>query len=149
MSTSIDELPGPLPEEYLLEEEEEEENINDNDNGRTQNFNIHGYPDENQQRKIEKYEDNNNKKSNINIEIKRKSKQLSYFQIISKELNEENLLIFGILLLACLPQVTEYIVHFIMITPLKDFFKSSISVSLFKCFLLLVLFLIIKNYILI
>jgi hypothetical protein len=128
MSTSIDELPGPLPDmqHYFEEEEEEQYELNVDNHG------------------IERM--SNNPQQDIKMEIKKKSKQPSFFQIINKELNEENILIFAILFTACLPQVTEYTVHLIMITPLKEILKSNISVSLFKCLLLLILFLIVKNY---
>lgn len=143
MSTSIDELPGPLPDmqNYYEEEEEDQEQYNQQQySQQQQQYNQHGI--EINQRGIENYEE-----PNIKVDIKKKTKQtkMSFFQIINKELNEENLLILAILFIACLPQVTEYTVHFIMMTPLKDFLKSNISVSLFKCVLLLVLFLIIKN----
>jgi len=118
MSTSIDELPGPLPDEYLEEEINEIEN----------EVNEHGI-----------------EVGNMEIKKSKQFKKPSFFQIINKEFNEENILIFIILFAACLPQITEYTVHLIMITPLKNFLKSNITISLFKCFLLLVIFLIIKN----
>lgn len=120
MSTKISNLPGPLPENIP------EENTN---------YNL------------------NETNTNITADIKKRVRfadeehvsSTSLMSQIRNEVNEENVLVLAFLFLASVPSLTGY-VHYVPI--IKDYASTDFLTAVFKAILLLLMYLVVKLYIL-
>lgn len=125
MSTNIADLPGPTPEEYEQQYEPQHEEPQ------------HNYQEEEQP---------------IRMNIKKVGEMEnfdspSFIGILTKEVTEENLLILAILILATTKQADEYTRRLLSMFSFS-MYTSNFTMSVIKCILLLLLFIIFKNYVL-
>lgn len=140
MSTNIADLPGPKPEEYDEDEYIQEDEYEYEEEQDMEEFN--------QPPSREMYYE---QPPAIQMNIKKvKRKELkeeddSMFDIIRKEVNEENLLILVILYLASTSLLDEYAKK---VLTLVSFNHSSMFVNIVKCVILLLVFILVKNYLL-
>lgn len=143
MSTNIADLPGPKPEENDEEEYIQEYEYENNSNEYEQeDFEPRM---ENELPKEMFYEQPSAIKMNIKKAHKEKQEDESMFEMLKREVNEENLLILIILYVASTSLVDEYAKK---VLTLVSFNTSSFAVNIVKCVLLLIAFIIAKNYIL-
>ena len=140
MSTRIDDLPGPqsndpgLPDD-IQQDIQELNQLQDSINTSQTNSG----------RNIEPYE------SNIKADIRKRvrfaeEKQQDpegIFDIIKTEINEENMLLMGVLLIASTPTITEYIQRIV-----PGYTSDGWTMMLIKAALMLVLFIVSKRYLL-
>lgn len=140
MSTNIADLPGPKPEEFEDEEYEYEEELNEEEDIQPQT----------QPRMQLQREDYYEQPSSIKMDIKKvkrkEQEDESMFSIIQKEVNEENLLILVILYIASTSLVDEYARKVLSLMSFNN--SSSMIVNIVKCVILLLAFILIKNYLL-
>ena len=145
MSTRIDDLPGPQPNEPGLPDDIQQDiqELNQLQDSIT-NTNTNSSQTSSAQ-KIEPYE------SNIKADIRKrvrfaeenKQEPEGIFDIIKTEINEENLLLLGVLLIASTPTMTEYIERMI-----PGHTSDGWTMMLFKAALMLILFIVSKRYLL-
>lgn len=143
MSTRIDDLPGPqlnapgLPEDIQQDLQQLNQLQDSIDNSPT-----------NSAQQIEPYE------SNIKADIRKRVRfeedntqqtPEGIFEILKSEINEENMLVLAVLLIACMPTMTEYIQRLI---PGLTYPSDSWSMILIKSALMLVLYILSKRYLL-
>jgi hypothetical protein len=136
MSTNIADLPGPKPEEYEEDEYVQEDEYEEEPN--MEEFN-------HQPSREMYYEQPPDIQMNIK-KVKRKEQKEqdeSMFDMITKEVNEENLLILVILYIASTSLLDEYAKKLLT---LVSFNHSSMFVNIVKCVILLLAFILVKNY---
>lgn len=137
MSTNIADLPGPKPEEFEDEEYEyEEEDVMDEQED---------IPQQQLQREVF-YEQPSSIKMDIRKAKRKVHEDESMFDMIRKEVNEENLLILAILYIASTSLVDDYARKVLSFMSLSN--SSSMVVNIVKCVLLLLVFILVKNYLL-
>jgi hypothetical protein len=136
MSTNIADLPGPKPEEFEDEEYEYEEEMMEEEELQPQ-----------QQLPREAYYE---QPSSIKMDIKKVKRKVqeeeSMFDMIKREVNEENLLILVILYIASTSLLDEYAKKVLSFVSMNN--SSSMIVNIVKCVMLLLVFIIAKNYLL-
>lgn len=136
MSTNIADLPGPKPEEFEDEEYEYEEEMMEEEELQPQ-----------QQLPREVYYE---QPSSIKMDIKKVKRKVqeeeSMFDMIKREVNEENLLILVILYIASTSLLDEYAKKVLSFVSMNN--SSSMIVNIVKCVMLLLVFIIAKNYLL-
>jgi hypothetical protein len=160
MSTNIADLPGPLPEDIEeVPQHFEQQRLPSgerpqNDNRPEFNGNIHetdGFYAENymSQPKEVYYE----QPSSIKMDIKKVNKnqkeefgEQGIFDMLRREINEENLLVLIILFIATTPYTDEYTKKFLSLFSFNT--NSSFTFNIIKCLLLLLIFILVKIYIL-
>jgi hypothetical protein len=118
MSTKIDDLPGPIPQEVQQEIQQLQQNTATE---------IQELP------------------SNIKVNVKKRVHFADEKLTLSSFLNEENLMFFGFLFIATLPSVTSY-VHKVPI--IGAYASGDLMTGALKAALLLILFLLAKIYLL-
>lgn len=142
MSTDISDLPGPTYEEEEVEQEVEYERGNHGYG--SPNFtqqakvNSHGIP------QVEKYD-------NVSATIKKKHRKVQeHFStdLITQEFNTSNLLVLAVIYLATLPQADEYTRKFLAMLPFNLLSSGSTIINIVKCVLLVVLYIVFRDYIL-
>jgi hypothetical protein len=145
MSTRIEDLPGSIPDDIRNDihdiairhqEEEEEEVVRSNT---LQNQNIPS---------IENDMTLHNT-SNITASIKKRVKfedevDTSFIEILKNEINEENLLLFIILIFASRDDFDEFILRIPFINKYTD---SSFTIILLRCLLLLLSYILLRRYV--
>ena len=137
MSTNIADLPGPKPEEFEDEEYEyEEEDVMDEQED---------IPQQQLQREVF-YEQPSSIKMDIRKAKRKVHEDESMFDMIRKEVNVENLLILAILYIASTSLVDDYARKVLSFMSLSN--SSSMVVNIVKCVLLLLVFILVKNYLL-
>lgn len=137
MSTNIADLPGPKPEEFEDEDYEyEEEDVMDEQED---------IPQQQLQREVF-YEQPSSIKMDIRKAKRKVQEDESMFDMIRKEVNEENLLILAILYIASTSLVDDYARKVLSFMSLSN--SSSMVVNIVKCVLLLLVFILVKNYLL-
>ena len=141
MSTRIDDLPGPQPNEPGLPDDIQQdiqelnqlqESINNSQTNSTQ--------------QIEPYESNIKADIRKRVRFAEENKEQnpeSVVDIIKNEINEENMLLLAVLLIASLPTITEYIQRLI-----PGYTSDSWAMMLIKATLMLVLFIVSRRYLL-
>lgn len=136
MSTSIADLPG--PQEEIMENDSEEliENTQFEQETPVSQIDLHDYGLHPQD--IDELRGKNN---NLSMSIKKKGNKINKRSIFS-ELNLENIILFIILFMSTTPQSNDLIRRFI------GSGYSHMSVSLLKSFLLVILFILIKQFLL-
>jgi hypothetical protein len=136
MSTNIADLPGPKPEEFEDEGYEYEEEVMEEEEE---------YPQ--QQLPKEVYYE---QPSSIKMDIKKVKRKIqedeSMFSLIQKEVNEENLLILVILYIASTSLVDDYAKKVLSLMSMNN--SSSMIINIVKCVILLLAFILVKNYLL-
>ena len=148
MSTNIEDLPGPTPEEYDYENENQRQDNEDEyeyDDGRYEDFREDEVLDERQIPKEVFYEQPQKIKMNIRKRKTQKEEE-DLFETIKKEVNEENLLIAIFLYLATTNIADEYTKKLLNMTSFN--ISSSFTLNIIKCVLLLVLFILVKHFVL-
>lgn len=153
MSTRIDELPGSIPEDIITDIQNMENNIRHHQEeeivkqNTLKNKNI---PSEPQDLSL------NNQNSNINLNIKKRRvkfedqdeevpSQKNFLTFIKDEINEENLLLLVILILASRNDFDPFIK---MIPFIKSYItESSFILIVTRCLLLLITYLVLRQYI--
>lgn len=138
MSTFITDLPGPKEEEYEDENEneiEEENEIENEEEMENQNF-YQNTRVEREDRVKPSYIQNDKISSSI---VKKKVKEPSFYEMIVKEFNEENFLLFSLIFIGTLTESNDYIRKGI------GSGYSHLSVTLIKCIILVIIFIIIKK----
>ena len=155
MSTNIADLPGPLPED-IEEVSQNFEQHPENDNRPEFNGNRHedetdGFYAENymSQPKEVYYEQPSSIKMNIkkvNKNQKEEFGEQSIVDMLRREINEENLLVLIILFIATTPYADEYTKKFLSLFSFNT--NSSFAFNIIKCSLLLLIFILVKIYIL-
>lgn len=143
MSTDIDDLPGPIPDEEQYEQYEQYEQSDQQHEQSNQQ-----YDQSYEKRHDQVYEQ---RQSNISSNIQKKLESVETFQqdenIFSKEFTMEYLLILIVIFLSTMPVSDEYTRKFVVMLPF-NLIRSSMMVNVVKCLLLLIIFIIVKNYIL-
>jgi hypothetical protein len=130
MSTSIDDLPGPIPQELTNEIRNDIAGIS-NDSSvdikvQPTNSNIQA-----------------NVKKRVTFEDEQESQ--SILSSLKDEINEENILLLAVLLAAALPQFTQYVKNFPL---LGSYATSDLMTSIIKAAVLAVIFIVSKLFIL-
>ena len=142
MSTNIDDLPGPAPEEN------EYENEYDYDDNYEQEEDYEEFIDNQEDKPLPKevyYEQP--QKIKMNIRKRKEAKEDDdLFETIKKEVNEENLLIAVFLYLATTNIADEYTRKLVNMTSFN--IGSNFTLNIVKCVLLLILFILVKNFVL-
>ena len=147
MSTNIADLPGPVPED--IEEIPEEIHYQD-------------YQDDNHHDDHNEYIRENNSRppakeiyyeqpTSIKMDIKKLNKKEHFeeqgtFDILRKEINEENLLILVVLFIATSPYADVYTKKLLELFSFNT--TSSFTFNIIKCVALLIIFIVIKLYVL-
>ena len=147
MSTNIADLPGPGPED--IEESPEEIHYQD-------------YQDDNHHDDHNEYIRENNSRppakeiyyeqpTSIKMDIKKLNKKEHFeeqgtFDILRKEINEENLLILVVLFIATSPYADVYTKKLLELFSFNT--TSSFTFNIIKCVALLIIFIVIKLYVL-
>jgi len=147
MSTRIDDLPGSIPEDIINDIHTIENNFRHNQEDEIVKENTiknKHIPSED----LDLHKTN----SNISLNIKKKVKfedgveDKNFFTFIKDEINEENLLLFVILILSSRNDLDP----FIKIIPFIKSYVSeqqSLSLILIRCFILLVIYLVLRQYV--
>lgn len=136
MATNIDDLPGPLPEDLLNDIDDIKDKLQDNN-------------------RLDYIEPNN---SNVRADMKKrvhfnddvdnttsKKEHPSLLGFLKSQVNEENAVLLIIIFAASLPQLTVYIKNAPLI---GGYATSDFATGLLKAALLLVLFVLVKKYVL-
>ena len=147
MSTNIADLPGPVPED--IEEIPEEIHYQD-------------YQDDNHHDDHNEYIRENNSRppakeiyyeqpTSMKMDIKKLNKKEHFeeqgtFDILRKEINEENLLILVVLFIATSPYADVYTKKLLELFSFNT--TSSFTFNIIKCVALLIIFIVIKLYVL-
>lgn len=145
MSTNIDDLPGPTPEENAYDNENEYD-YEDNNYGEEEDY--EEFMDNQEEKPLPKevyYEQPQKIKMNIRKRKEAKEDE-DLFETIKKEVNEENLLIAVFLYLATTNIVDEYTKKLVNMTSFH--ISSSFTLNIIKCVLLLIVFILVKNFVL-
>lgn len=153
MSTNIADLPGPVPEDQPIHEDFEEEPQSRQQQQQQRPPQIQQPQSQTQvpiQKPVKKealYEQPNRIKMDVKKVNKSSSKttELGMFDLIRKEVSEENLLILVILYIASTSLIDEYVKKLLT---LASFNTSSFAVTLLKCIILLLLFILAKHFLL-
>lgn len=138
MSTNIADLPGPKPEEFEDEEYEYEEEDD-----------VMDYQQELPQQQVPRevyYEQPSSIKMDIRKAKRKVQEEESMFDMIRKEVNEENLLILVVLYIASTSLVDDYAKKVLSFMSMNN--SSSMVVNIVKCVMLLLVFILVKNYLL-
>jgi len=153
MSTRIDELPGSIPEDIITDIQNMENNIRHHQEEeivRQNTLKNKNIPSEPQDLNL------NNQNSNINLNIKKRRvkfenkdeevpSQKNFLTFIKDEINEENLLLLVILILASRNDFDPFIK---MIPFIKSYItESSFILIVTRCLLLLITYLVLRQYI--
>jgi hypothetical protein len=144
MSTNIEDLPGPSPDETEHEEYQQEHQYEEYEDD-IQNDNQTQYYQENPRERL--YEQPSKIKMDIKKVQKRKDtlEDTSMFDVLKREVSEENLLVLIVLYIASTSLVDEYAKKALNII---SFNTSSFAVNVVKCIILLLVFILAKNYLL-
>lgn len=148
MSTKIDDLPGPLPDDvkndiHLLQGEMKI-NVPSNENNNKQNV-----IDITNQQKLQNLQVDNN--TNITLDIKKKpntqeqQKDEGILTILKNEINEDNLLLCVIIFMGTYQPLTQYVQKLPII---GNYASGNIMTGLIKTLLLILIYIIAKIYIL-
>ena len=148
MSTNIDDLPGPSPDENNYEYEENLEDDYDYEQYTDDvTSNTQPLPVSQKNDSKDLYYD---QPSKIKMDIrKRKNKQDNSndtFELIKNEINEENLLLLAILYLSSMNITEEYTKKFLSLLSINN--SSSLIVTIVKSVLLLIIFILAKYFLL-
>lgn len=149
MSTNISDLPGPSEEDYEVNEEiyydhPEPQNHNNNHNNKYDNEIRTSY----NPREEDLYQhQEENVKMNIKKNIKEDFDTPSLFDVFKREISEENVLIFIILFLSTSHYADDYTRKLLSFLSF-NVNTSNLTITLIKCALLLLIYIIVKNYIL-
>jgi hypothetical protein len=135
MSTNITDLPGPIPEETEdnMSYESTEEIIEPQFQRR-----------QFQEEKL--YEQPTRINMNINKIKKEKFKEQGIFDIIKKEVSEENLLVLIVLYIASTPLIDDYVRKLLNMMSFNT--SSPLIINILKCIILLLAFILAKHFIL-
>lgn len=147
MSTNIEDLPGPSPDETEHEEYQQEHQYEEYEDD-IQNDNQTQYYQENPRLQKERlYEQPSKIKMDIKKVQKRKDtlEDASMFDVLKREVSEENLLVLIVLYIASTSLVDEYAKKALNMI---SFNTSSFAVNVVKCIILLLVFILAKNYLL-
>lgn len=130
MSTNIADLPGPTPDDMEDQYQQQEQQMYEEED-------FYEQPESVQMKirkvhEVENFEENSENSSGI-------------FELLRKEICEENLLILVFLFVATTPQADDYTRKFLSMLPFS-IPTSPFSQTTFKCVLLLLLMVLIKNY---
>jgi hypothetical protein len=131
MSTSIEDLPGPLPQELTRELRNDISGMSNDFNSvdlqvQPTNSNIHA-----------------NVKKRVTFEDEHENQDL--LSSLKSEINEENILLAAVLLAAALPQFTQYVKDFPLI---GSYATSDFMTSIIKAAILVIVFILFKLFIL-
>lgn len=139
MSTNISDLPGPEEIEEIEDVEEEvyEQRYRDTEPIQHRNYQ-HQYVSER-----DLYE----QEQPIKMNIRKSVESPSIFNIVRNEVTEENLLIFVIIFLATSHYTNDYTRKILSLLSF-NIHTSNLTITFTKCALLLLLFIVVKNYIL-
>lgn len=133
MSTSIDDLPGPHPEEIHI----------------VSNETFEDPPDIKDRETYIENSDDSKVTANISKKIQSPGLFEKILKSIKKELNEENLLILCFIFVATLSSSNEQTRRFLAILPINNGFGYSHStVTFVKCILLLIALILVKKFVL-
>lgn len=149
MSTNISDLPGPINDEDEYENENEYEN-NDNETMIEQVEQVEQVVDKKEN--FENYKLNNIQNISGKIMKKKNLKKKEMFtdlntNFITNEFNQNNALILVIIYLSTLPLSNEYTYKLLKALSM-NYFSSSTTINIIKCILLLLVYLIVKIFIL-
>ena len=134
MSTFISDLPG-SQEEIMHPEQEQEQ-----------------FQEQVEQPYQEEYQNTNQaipeqiSPTNIKVAFKKKDAPVSWYDSFKKEFNEENALLLVLLYVATLSQSNEYIRKGLLLSSFGGSGHSHMSITLLKCVLLLLAYLIVKKF---
>ena len=147
MSTNIADLPGPAPEEHEDNIQEEFEDVQE----RREIEKPQQRPQSRQSVPVQKealYEQPSRIKMDIKKVNKAKAKvaELSTFDFIRKEVSEENLLILVVLYIASTSLIDEYVKKLLTLASFNT--SSTFAVTILKCVILLLLFILAKHFLL-
>lgn len=147
MSTKIDDLPGPLDNDII------------NDLSQIQNDMQNDHRHINNQY-IDHLNESNSNQSNIKMDIKKKvhfrepleddkseienDKDLPFFEYIKSQINEENLLIFLMLIVVTRSELDQYTKTLPVVGIYAE--SSNIISTIIKCFIILLIFIFAKKY---
>jgi hypothetical protein len=157
MSTNIDDLPGPSPDESEYEEHQQEHQYEEydddmqDDNQTQYNQTQYNQAQYNQANPRLHKETLYEQPSKIKMDIKKVQKRKdtleddSMFDILKREVSEENLLLLIVLYLASTSLVDEYAKKALNMI---SFNTSSFAINIIKCVILLLVFILAKNYLL-
>lgn len=137
MSTSIDDLPGPLPQELTRELRNDLEGMFSNGNEAYSNdVDLKVQPS------------NTNIKANVKKRVSFADEQEEQQDVLSSlknEINEENILLFSILIAAALPSFTQYVQQ---VPFVGSYATSDFMTSIVKAAVLILVFIVIKVFVL-
>lgn len=138
MSTNISDLPGPSDDVY-----ETPAQINYEQHQRQQNeqYNQKRYNEE------DLYDNSNEINMNIKKNMRENFDIPGIFDILRKEVTEENMLIFVMLFLATTHNADDYTRRILSMLSF-DVNTSNVTITLIKCASLLLIYIIVKNYVL-
>lgn len=136
MSTSIDDLPGPLPQELTRELRSDLEGISNEMYTNENSVDLKVRPS------------NSNIKANVKKRVSfadEQEEQSDMLSSLKNEINEENILLLVILLSAALPSFNQYVTHLPFV---GSYATSDFMTSIIKAAFLIVLFIAVKLFIL-
>lgn len=140
-STNIDDLPGPE------ETQSYENNYVDNRTNEMANMNNNVNVNLNRNLDVPRLV-SPNVTGNIHKKLKEKSNNDdSYYNMIMSNVTKENILLLVVLYIACLRQSDEYTRKFLLNVPF-NLANNSMASTIIKCIILLIIYLIVKQYIL-
>lgn len=147
MSTNIDDLPGPVPEELEYDEEEQEYDY-ENENDRYDSYE-NSYEEQDEDKPLTKelfFEQPPKIKMNIRKRKETFVDESDMFDTLKKEVNEENLLLVVFFYLATTSMADEYTKKLLNMVSFNV--SSSLTLNIIKAVLLLVIFILAKYFIL-